>query len=44
MDKIKNPNALKPGIELTIPELTQKEMRITKDEGLVIYNRARQSR
>ena len=41
MDKIKNPNALKPGTELTIPELTQKEMRITKDEGLVIYNNAR---
>ena len=41
MDKIKNPNALKPGTELTIPELTEKEMRITKDEGLVIYNNAR---
>lgn len=44
MDKIKNPNALKPGTELTIPELTQQEMRITKDEGLVIYNNARQRR
>lgn len=44
MDKIKNPNALKPGTELIIPELTQKEMRITKDEGLVIYNNARTRR
>jgi nucleoid-associated protein YgaU len=44
MDKIKNPNALLPGTELIIPELTQKEMRITKDEGLVIYNNARQRR
>lgn len=40
-DKISNPNNLTPGIKLTIPELTEKEMRITKDEGLVIYNNAR---
>ena len=40
-DKIANPNALTPGITLTIPELTQEEMNITKDEGLVIYNNAR---
>lgn len=40
-DKIKNPNKLTPGIELTIPELTKQEMQITKDEGLVLYNNAR---
>jgi len=40
-DKIDNPNNLTPGVKLTIPELTEKEMRITKDEGLVIYNNAR---
>lgn len=40
-DKIANPNKLTPGIELTIPELTEKEMDITKDEGLVLYNNAR---
>lgn len=40
-DKIGNPNKLTPGIKLTIPELTQKEMNITKDEGLVLYNNAR---
>lgn len=40
-DKIGNPNNLVPGIKLTIPELTEKEMRITKDEGLVIFNNAR---
>ncbi len=40
-DKINNPNKLTPGIELTIPELTEKEMDITKDEGLVLYNNAR---
>ncbi len=44
MDKIKNPNALRPGIDLVIPELTEQEMRITKDEGLVIYNNARQGK
>ena len=40
-DKIGNPNKLTPGISLTIPELTQQEMNITKDEGLVLYNNAR---
>ena len=40
-DKISNPNKLTPGTELTIPELTQEEMDITKDEGLVLYNNAR---
>ena len=40
-EKISNPNKLTPGIELTIPELTEQEMNITKDEGLVLYNNAR---
>lgn len=40
-DKIRNPNALEPGLELQIPELTEKEMRITKDESLVLYNASR---
>ena len=44
MDQLKNPNELKPGTELIIPELTQSEMSITKDEGLVIYNNARSHR
>ncbi|MBR2165914.1 MAG: OmpA family protein [Paludibacteraceae bacterium] len=44
MDRLKNPNDLKPGTELIIPELTASEMRITKDEGLVLYNNARQHR
>lgn len=43
-DRIKNPNALVPGTTLIIPELTEKEMRITKDEGLVLYYDARQNR
>lgn len=41
-DKIPNPNALEPGITLSIPELTQQEMRITKDQSLVLYGSARQ--
>jgi outer membrane protein OmpA-like peptidoglycan-associated protein len=40
-DKIGNPNKITPGTTLTIPELTQEEMNITKDEGLVLYNNAR---
>ena len=40
-DKIKNPNSLPQGIKLTIPELTPEELRITKDEGLVLFNNAR---
>ncbi len=42
-DKISNPNALKPGIELTIPELTEEEMRITKDQGLVLFQNAKRN-
>ena len=40
-DKIRNPNALVPGTDLVIPELTEEEMRITKDQSLVLYNTAR---
>ena len=43
-DKISNPNAIVPGTKLIIPELTQKEMEITKDESLVLYGNARQQR
>lgn len=42
--KIPNPNSLESGISLSIPELTQQEMRITKDQSLVLYGAARQSR
>ena len=44
LDKISNPNALTSGITLTIPELTQAEMQITKDESLVLYGNARQQK
>lgn len=40
-EKIKNPNALAQGTKLTIPELTEEELRITKDESLVLFNNAR---
>lgn len=40
-EKIKNPNALNPGTKLIIPELTAEEMRITKDESLVLFQNAR---
>ena len=43
-EKIPNPNALTPGVELIIPELTQQEMRITKDQSLVLYGNARQGK
>ncbi len=43
-EKIGNPNALQEGIELSIPELTQKEMQITKDESLILYGNARQGK
>ena len=43
-DQIANPNKLTPGIELTIPELTEQEMDITKDESLVLYNNTRLGR
>ena len=41
-DKISNPNALPVGTELLIPELTEQEMQIGKEESLVIYSSARQ--
>ena len=40
-EKINNPNELEPGTKLIIPELTQHEMEITKDESLVVYSSAR---
>lgn len=43
-DKISNPNAITPGTTLTIPELTAKEMRITKDQSLVLFGNARQGK
>lgn len=42
LDKIANPNDITPGIELIIPELTKEEMKITKDESLVLFGNARQ--
>ena len=43
-DKIKNPNSLTPGTELIIPELTEQEMSITKDQSLVLFGNARQEK
>ncbi len=43
-EKISNPNALEPGMELIIPELTEEEMRITKDQSLVLFGNARQQK
>ena len=43
-EKISNPNALLPGTKLTIPELTAKEMQITKDESLMLFSNARQKK
>jgi outer membrane protein OmpA-like peptidoglycan-associated protein len=43
-EKISNPNALHPGTKLIIPELTEKEMQITKDESLVLFSNARQQK
>ncbi len=43
-EKISNPNALVPGTKLIVPELTEKEMQITKDESLVLYSNARQQK
>ena len=40
-DRITNPNSITPGTELIIPELTEEEMKITKDQGLVLYHNAR---
>ena len=43
-DKISNPNTLTPDMDLIIPELTEEEMRITKDQSLVLYGNARQQK
>jgi len=43
-DKISNPNAIKPGTRLTVPELTAEEMEITKDQSLVLFSNARQQK
>lgn len=43
-DKISNPNALTQGVKLIIPELTEKEMHILKDESLLLYGKARQEK
>jgi len=43
-EKINNPNALTEGMTLNIPELTQQEMQITKDQSLILYGNARQER
>ena len=43
-DKIANPNALTEGSTLLIPELTQAETQITKDESLIVYGNARQEK
>jgi outer membrane protein OmpA-like peptidoglycan-associated protein len=43
-DKLTSPNVMPAGISLTIPELTQKEMQITKDESLVLYSNTRQGK
>ena len=43
-DKLRNPNSVTPGMDLVIPELTAEEMRITKDQSLVLYNNARQDK
>ena len=40
-DVIPNPHALEPGVTLIIPELTEQEMQITKDQCLRLYNNAR---
>ena len=36
-DKISNPNSVPEGTELLLPELTEEELKITKEESLSIY-------
>jgi hypothetical protein len=38
-DRLKNPNEVKPGMELIIPELTAEEMRIYKDASIILYQK-----
>ncbi|MCR5050324.1 MAG: OmpA family protein [Paludibacteraceae bacterium] len=44
MEQLPNPNALEPGMELIVPELTADEMRITKDQCLDKYYETRRNR
>ena len=44
MEQLPNPNALEPGMELMIPELTAEEMRINKDQCLKKYYETRNNR
>lgn len=41
IERIENPNTLYEGTELLIPELTADELRITKEESLVLYGMSR---
>ena len=38
-DQLKNPNDIKPGMKLIIPELTAEEMRIYKDASIILYQK-----
>ena len=42
IDRIENPNALIEGSVLEIPELTKEELKITKEESLVLYGMSHQ--
>ncbi len=44
MEQLPNPNALEPGMDLRIPELTAEELRTSKDECLRKYYEARNNR
>lgn len=43
-DRIPNPNRIAPGTKIIIPELTEKEVQITKNESLILYGNARQNK
>ena len=43
-NQLSNPNALSPGMKLIIPELTQEELKTTKDQCLRRYGYARQNK
>ena len=40
-DRISNPNTIVPGTMIIIPELTEEETKITKDQSLVLYQRSK---
>lgn len=42
IDRIENPNAITEGSVLIVPELTAEELKITKEESLVLYGMSRQ--